>query len=87
MRINARLDDASQQQIDHLAQATGQSVSQGVGESVARYCAEVTARQRPPMRFLSLAGQGDSGRDDIASNLKKRLSEALAARHGLDGRR
>lgn len=87
MRINARLDESSQKQLEYLAQATGQSVSHVVRESLARYYAEVTARQRPPMNFLAMVGQGDSGRTDLATNYKQVIAEALAAKHGLDDRR
>jgi hypothetical protein len=87
MRINARLDESSQQQLEYLAQATGQSVSHVVRESLARYYTEVTTRQRPPMKFLAMVGQGHSGRDDLASNYKQVLADSLAAKHGVDDRR
>ena len=87
MRINARFDEASQRQLEYLAQVTGQSVSHVVRESVARYYAELRAQKRPPMKFLALVGQGDSGQSDIASNVKRYLSESLAAKYGLDDRR
>ena len=82
MRVNARLDEAAQQQLEYLAQATGQSVSHVVRESVARYYAEVRARQQGPRRLLALVGKGRSGRSDIASNVKRELDEILAAKHG-----
>lgn len=81
-RINARLDDASQAQLEFLAQATGQSVSHVVRESVARYYAEVKARQQGPVNFLALVGKGRSGRSDIASNVKRELDQILAEKHG-----
>ena len=87
MRINARLDEDTQRQVEYITAATGQSVSHVVRESLARYYVEIKARQRPPMRFLALVGQGDSGRSDIASNVKHCVGVALAAKHGLDDRR
>ena len=83
MRINARLDDEAQQQIDYLVQATGQSVSQVVREAVARYHAQTRAQQGGPRRLLAMIGQGDSGRSDIASRYKELLGESLAQKHGL----
>ena len=83
MRINARLDDEAQQQIDYLTAATGQSVSQVVREAVARYHAQTKAQQSGPRRLLAMIGQGDSGRSDIASRYKELLAESLAAKHGL----
>jgi len=82
MRINARLDDAAQAQLEFLAQATGQSVSHVVRESVARYYAEIKARRQGPVNFLALVGKGRSGRSDIASNVKRELDQILAEKHG-----
>lgn len=81
MRVNARFDEAAQAQLEYLAQATGQSVSHVVRESVARYYAEVKARQQGPVNFLALVGKGDSGRSDIASNVKREVTEAILAKH------
>jgi predicted transcriptional regulator len=83
MRINARLDDESQQQIDYLTQATGASVSQVVRESLARYYRDVQAERSGLRHFARMIGQGDSGRSDMATNYKQILAESLAAKHGL----
>lgn len=83
MRVNARLDDEAQQQIDYLVQVTGQSVSQVLREAVARYHAQTRAQQGGPRRLLAMIGQGDSGRSDIASRYKDLLTESLAKKHGL----
>ena len=83
MRINARLDGDAQAQIDYLTQATGQSVSQVVREAVARYYAQTRAQQGGPRRLLAMIGQGDSGRSDVASNLKQEVTAALVAKHSL----
>jgi hypothetical protein len=40
------------------------------------------ARQAGPRRLLALAGQGDSGRDDVASDVKRHLAQALDAKLG-----
>ena len=82
MRVNARLDEATQQQLEYITQATGHSVSHVVRESVAQYYAQVR-RQRGPSRFLAMAGKGDSGRSDVASNVKAHLTQILAAKHPL----
>ena len=79
MRVNARIDEATQQQLDYLTQATGESVSHVVRESVAQYYAQVRG-QRKPSRFLAMAGSWSSGRSDTASNVKAALIEALDAK-------
>lgn len=79
MRINARLDEATQQQLEYLTQVTGQSVSHLVRESVAHYYVQVR-RGRPSSGFLSRAGQWSSGHTDTASNVKAVVAEALDAK-------
>ena len=85
MRINARLDDESQAHIDYLTQTTGQSVSHVVREALARDHRDVRASQGGPRRLLAMMGQGDSGRSDVASQVKQQVYEALLAKHGLKG--
>ena len=82
MRVNARIDEATQLQLDYLTQATGESVSHVVRESVAQYYAQVRG-QRKPSRFLAMAGKGDSGLGDVASNVKAYVIESLERKHGL----
>ncbi len=81
MRVNARLDELTSQKIDYLTQATGQSVSHVVREAIAAYHVQVRGKQAVPSRFLALAGKGDSGRSDSASNVKQEYFDALTAKH------
>jgi hypothetical protein len=81
-RVNARLDEASQQQLEYLTSATGQGVSDVVREAIKVYHAQVVQARKPgPSRFLALAGTGRSGRSDIASNIKAYVAEAIEAKH------
>jgi len=86
MRVNARLDDESQQQIDYLVSHTGQSVSSVLRESVARYYAEVRASRGGLKHMAAMIGKGNSGRSDVASNYKAHVAEAIEAKHGLKRR-
>ncbi|MCY7315098.1 MAG: hypothetical protein LH480_05610, partial [Rubrivivax sp.] len=84
-RVNARIDPATQQQLDELVELTNASVSHVVRESVAHYHAHVQAQQgaqRKPSRFLALAADGAwrSGRSDTASSVKAALAEVLDAK-------
>lgn len=81
MRINARLDDESEQQLTYLMQATGEGVSQVVREAVSRYYRDVRTDRVGLRHFAQAVGQGDSGHADIASNVKKYYAEALAAKY------
>ena len=82
MRINARLDEATEQRLEYLTRVTGHSVSHVVRESVAQYCMQVKA-QRQPSRFLALcaAGQWSSGRSDTSTNVRSVVVEALEAKY------
>ena len=79
MRVNARVDEATQKQITYLTEATGQTVSDVLRDAIGVYHAQVQGR-RPASRFLALAGTGDSGRSDIASNVKEYVAQAIEAK-------
>ncbi len=81
MRVNARLDETAQRQLEYLARSTGQSVSHLVRESVAACCAQQRAQGAVPSRFLAPAGSGHSGRSDVACTVKRELDAALADKH------
>jgi predicted transcriptional regulator len=81
MRVNARLDEATHEQLEYLTQATGKSVSLVLRESVAHYYVQVKQQQRPPSRFLALAGTGSSGLGDLSTNVKQYVAEALAQKY------
>ncbi len=83
MRINARLDDETQAQLDYLVLSTGQSASHVVRESVAHYYAQVKQKQPRPSRLLAMVGTGNSGRTDVSSNVKDHLTEILEKKLGL----
>jgi hypothetical protein len=82
MRVNARLDETTEQQLEYLVQATGQSVSHVVRESVAQYYVQVKG-QRQPSRFVALAtaGQWSSGRSDASTNVRSVVIESLKAKY------
>ena len=80
-RVNARLDEQTENQLRYITERTGHSVSHVLRDSVARYY--VQSQQRQPSRLLALLGKGDSARHDVASSVKQQLSDALASKHGL----
>jgi hypothetical protein len=78
MRIIARLPPQTAEQVEYLTAATGGTVSHVVREAIAVYHAQVRgARKRSGSRFLALAGTGNSGHSDTASNYKALLAEYL----------
>ncbi|MCE2916645.1 MAG: ribbon-helix-helix protein, CopG family [Rubrivivax sp.] len=83
MRITARLDPETDEQLNYLVAATGHTVSHVLRDSVAaQYRIVRSQRARGPQRLLARVGQGDSGRSDIASDTKAALAEALDIKLG-----
>ena len=74
-RINARLDEETQQQLHYLMQATGQSISLVVRESVAHYYAQVR-RERAPSRLLGMAGTWRSAGPDTQRGAARSASDS-----------
>ena len=82
MRINARLDEATEQQLEYLTQTTGQSVSHVVRESVAQYYVQVKGRRQPSrLLALALSGQWRSGHSDTSTNIPSVVLEALKVKY------
>lgn len=77
MRVNARLDDEARTQIEYLTTATGLGVSQVVRESVAVYYRQVRSREAGIANLQALIGKGQSGRTDIAGNVKAHLDQGF----------
>jgi predicted Ser/Thr protein kinase len=83
MRVNARLDDEAREQLEYLTTATGMGVSQVLRESVALYYRQARASATGARHLLALVGKGQSGRSDIASDVKRHVAEVLASKHAV----
>lgn len=81
MRVNARFEGEAEQQLNFLAEATGLGVSEVLRTSVQRYYEQVRAQRSGLAHFSAFIGRGHSGRSDIASSYKARLTEGWAAKH------
>ena len=82
MRINARLDEATEKQLEYLTQTTGHSISHVVRESVAQYYVQIKG-QRQPSRLVSqaLSGQWRSGGTDTSTDTRTAVLAALEAKY------
>lgn len=82
MRINARLDQASEQAFEYLKLNTGLTATQIIKHSLELYVSELQNKAGQDNRRLleELAGIG-SGPDDLAENYKDYLTESLNAKH------
>lgn len=78
MRIIARLPPQTAEQVEYLTAATGNTVSHVVREAIAVYHAQVRGgRKGTGSRLLALAGTGDSGQSDTATNYKALFAQYL----------
>jgi hypothetical protein len=81
MRVNARFEGVAEQQITYLAASSGLKVSDVLRNSVDFYYRHLRT-QTGQLKHLSVwIGQGDSGRSDIAANVKQFLDDDLAAKY------
>ena len=85
MRVNARLNEESQQQIDYLTATTGKATSQVLRESVSFYYRHVRAQRAGIEHLAALIGKGNSGRSDIAANVKRQFAESVTTKHRVTG--
>jgi hypothetical protein len=84
MRVNARFDAESQQQLEYLLEVTGLGVSDVLKTSIARYYTEVRAQRAPRLtRLLAHAGTRGSGRRDVSESAKDLLTDAVAGKTGV----
>jgi hypothetical protein len=84
-RINTRLDEVAQKQIEYLVQATGHNTSHVVREAIAVYHAQVRQSRPIPKRLLAMAGKYSrvDGRGEVSANYKDLLTDSLLAKHSL----
>jgi Ribbon-helix-helix protein, copG family len=80
-RVNARIDDATQERLNDLILTTGQSVSHVVREAIAVYHVQMHKRQPLPRRLLAMVGKYDSGHADSATNYKAIVAEAIEEKY------
>ena len=82
MRINARLDQVSEQNFEYLKQNTGKTVTEIIKHSLELYVGELksTAKHNNQVLLNELAGIA-SGPEDLSENVKSYLEEGLNAKY------
>lgn len=82
MRVNARLDEATSQELRQLQKDTGMSVTEVIRESIHRfYLQENLATRSPAESFADLIGCIE-GPAELSTNYKAALRDSLQAKHG-----
>ncbi len=76
-RVNARIDEATQQRLDELILTTGKSVSHVVREAIAAYHVQLRKGRPLPKALLSMVGKYESGHTDTATNYKAIVAKAI----------
>lgn len=82
-RVNARIDDATQERLNELILTTGQSVSHVVREAIAVYHVQMRKARPLPTALLSMVGKYESGHTDSATNYKAIVAEAIEDKYAL----
>jgi len=83
VRVNARLDPETQQQLEYLLDATGAGISDVLKASLGHYYAHVRAAHPPRLTHLSsFIGRQGSGRADVSTRTRELLGESLADKVG-----
>jgi DNA-directed RNA polymerase specialized sigma54-like protein len=82
MRVNARFEGVSEQQVDYLVKSMGVSVSEVLRLSVDSYYRQARG-QAPALRhFARHVGAHASGRSDTSARSKELVRQAIDAKHG-----
>lgn len=85
MRINARLDEESQEKIEQIRRVTNKSTTDIIKESVDLYykSLKLNAKENNKKLLKSLSGIAE-GPKDLSENYKKYLDKDLSGKHGID---
>lgn len=81
MRVNARFEGVAEQQVSYLATSTGRKLSEVLRDSVDFYYRHVRSAGAGLKHLPKLIGKGDSGLEDVSTNVKHYVSEGLVAKH------
>lgn len=88
MRINARLDEQSEKDLQFIKEQTGETVSGIIKELLADKAEELRQKHQPGSKMKALlesdfVGCGE-GPEDLSVNYKNYFYQGLKEKHGLD---
>lgn len=88
MRINARLDEQSEQDLLFIKEKTGETVTQIIKELLTAKAETLRAKHQPGSKMQALL-QSDfigcaEGPEDLSVNYKKYFYQRIKEKHGLD---
>jgi len=87
MRINARLNDQSEQDLLFIKEKTGETVTQIIKELLTEKAETLRAKHKPGSKMQALL-QSDfvacvEGPEDLSVNYKEYLYQGIKEKHGL----
>jgi hypothetical protein len=84
MRVNARLDSQTEQQLRFVVEETGMGVSDTLKAAIASYYEKLRADKAPQLNHLRrfMVSHG-SGRNDVASRTRELYAEAVSEKLGV----
>lgn len=88
MRINARLDEQSEQDLLFIKEKTGETVTQIIKELLTTKAEYLRAKHKPGSKMQALL-QSDfvgcaEGPEDLSVNYKEYFYQGLKEKHGID---
>lgn len=88
MRINARLDEHSQQDLEYIREVTGQAVTDIVKQALAAYCDQLK-RQKPHGEKMAAVLASDfvgcaEGPEHLSTDYKDFIHQGLKDKHDID---
>ncbi|WP_334168709.1 hypothetical protein [Methylobacter sp.] len=88
MRINARLDEHSEKNLEFIKQVTGENVTQIIKDLLEERAQQLRQQNKPGSKLKALL-ESDfvgcaEGPEDLSANYKDYLYQGLKEKHGLD---
>jgi len=88
MRINARLDEQSEQNLLFIKEKTGETVTQIIKELLTEKAEALKAKQKPGSKMQALLKSDfvgcAEGPEDLSTNYKEYFYQGIKEKHGLD---
>ena len=88
MRINARLDERSEENLEFIKQVTGESVTRIIKDLLEERARQLRQKNKPGSKFKALL-ESDfvgcaEGPEDLSTNYKEYIYQGLKEKHGID---
>jgi hypothetical protein len=88
MRINARLDERSEENLEFIKQVTGENVTRIIKDLLEERARQLRQKNKPGSKFKALL-ESDfvgcaEGPEDLSTNYKEYIYQGLKEKHGID---